>query len=109
MSTELLTCTPDDELDNVWKVMEERSFAACPVVARGKVVGIITQQNLLESGGTFPTFEARKGRFSAPTKVSFVMKTPAFSLKPTNRIKEAAALMLERNIGRVPIVDEKNK
>jgi CBS domain-containing protein len=109
MSTELLTCSPNDEVDNVWQRMKEHSFAACPVVEKGRPVGIITQQNLLESGGVFPTFEAHKGRFKAPTKISFVMKPPVVSFKPTNSIKEAAALMLERNIGRVPIVDERSK
>ena len=89
--------------------MRERSIAACPVVEKGKAVGIVTQQNLLESGGIFPGFEAKKGRFNAPTKISFVMKTPVVSLKPTNTIKEAAKLMLERNIGRIPIVDDKGK
>ncbi len=108
MATQLLTCGPNDQLDNVWKLMTERSFAACPVVEKGKAVGIITEQNLLESGGTFPTFEATKGRFNAPTKVSFIMKTPAISLKPTNTLKEAASVMLDRNIGRIMVVDEKN-
>jgi CBS domain-containing protein len=37
------------------------------------------------------------------------MKTPVVSLKPTNTVGDAAKLMLERNIGRVPIVDEKGK
>ena len=109
MSTKLLTCSPNDEIDNIWQNMRERSFAACPVVEKGKAVGIVTQQNLLESGGIFPGFEAKKGRFKAPTKISFVMKTPLVSLKPTNTIKEAAKLMLERNIGRIPIVDDKGK
>jgi len=109
MSTKVLTCSPNDEIDNVWQSMKEHSFAACPVVAKGKAVGIVTQQNLLESGAVFPRFEAKKGRFKAPTKISFVMKTPAVSLKPTNTLKEAAEIMLERNIGRVLVVDDKGK
>lgn len=109
MSKELLTCTPEDEIDNIWQKMKQRSLSACPVVKRGKAVGIITQQNLLESGGIFPRFEAHKGPFRAPSKVSFVMKTPVISLKPSDSVREAAAIMLERNIGRLPIVDEKGK
>jgi len=108
MSTKLITCSPSDEIDDVWQRMKERSFAACPVIERGKAVGIVTQQNLLESGGVFPGFEAKKGRFKAPTKISHVMKTPVVSLKPTDTIGDAAVLMLERNIGRVPIVDDKS-
>ncbi|KPV62661.1 MAG: CBS domain protein [Candidatus Bathyarchaeota archaeon BA1] len=37
------------------------------------------------------------------------MKTPVISLKPTNTIKDAAEIMLNKNIGRVSIVDERGK
>jgi len=109
MSTRLLTCSPDEETDKVWQQMKERSFAACPVVKKGKPVGIVTQQNLLESGALLPEFEAKKGRFNTATKISSVMKTPVVLLKPTNTVRDAAVLMLEKNIGRVPIVDDKGK
>jgi len=109
MSTQLVTCTPDDESDNVWQQMKDHSFAACPVVEKGKPVGIVTQQNLLESGGLFPGFEAKKGRFKTPTKISSVMKTPVVTLKPTDTVRDAAVRLLEKNIGRVPIVDDKGR
>lgn len=109
MSTELVTCSPEDEVDNVWRLMQERSFAGLPVVNRGRVVGMVTQKNLLDSGVIFPAFEAKRGRFKAPSKISSVMKTPVVSLPPTATIKEAAELMLKKNIGRVPIVDKEEK
>jgi len=37
------------------------------------------------------------------------MKTQVISLPPTATIKEAAELMLEKNIGRVPVVDKEGK
>ena len=107
MSTRLLVCAPEDEADNVWRLMQKRSFAACPVVSKGRLIGIITQKNLLDSGAISPAFEAKKGRFKSPPKIQSVMKTPVVSLKPANTVKDAAELMLKRNIGRVPIVDEK--
>ena len=109
MSTKLLTCSTDDETDNVWKKMKKHSFAACPVSNKGALVGIVAQQDMLERGGLFPTFEDEKGRFKSPTKISAVMKTPAVSLKSTDTLKDAALLMLERNIGRVPVVDDRDK
>lgn len=109
MSTELVTCSPEDEVDNIWRLMQERSFAGLPVVKRGKVVGIVTQKNLLDSGAISPVFEAKKGRFKASSKISSVMKTLIFSLRPTATIKEAAELMLKKNIGRVPVVDEEDR
>lgn len=107
MSTRLFTCSPSDETNTVWQMMQKRSFAACPVAEKGKPVGIVTQQNLLESGGLLPGFEAKKGRFKAPMKISSVMKTSVVSLKPTDTVRDAAVLILDKNIGRVLIVDDK--
>ena len=109
MSTQLFTCSQDDEIDNVWQKMKKRSFAACPVVEKGRPVGMVTQQDLLQSGSLLPTFETQKGRFKSPTKISVVMKTSPAALKPTDTLKDAAILLLERNIGRVLIVDDRHE
>jgi CBS domain-containing protein len=109
MSTDLFACSVDDEVDDVWRTLQKKSFSGCPVVSKGKLVGMLTQANLLESSVAFPVFEAKKGRFKAPSKISSVMRTPVISLKPTDTVKDAAQLMLEKGIGRVPIVDSKGK
>jgi len=110
MSTkQLMTCSPEDEADNVWHRMKERAFAACPVISKGKAVGVVTQQNLLESGAIFPTFEAKKGRFKSPSIIRTIMKTPALSLGPSDTVGDAAKLMLEKGMGRIPIVDSKGQ
>jgi len=109
MSTEVVTCSPEDEVDNIWRLMQERSFAGLPVVRRGKLIGIVTQKNLLDSGVILPVFEAKRGRFKAPPKISSVMKAPVVSLKPAAEVKEAAELMLKKDIGRLPIVDRKGR
>jgi CBS domain-containing protein len=110
MSTKgLLICSPNDEVDNVWHMMKERSFAGCPVVTKGKVVGIMTQQNLLESGTTLPKLEAKKGRFKSRSAINSIMRRLVFSLRPDNTVEDAAKLMLEKNIGRVPITDTKGQ
>jgi len=109
MVTELVTCSSDDEVDNVWRLMQERSFAGLPVVKKGKLIGMVTQKDLLDSGGVFPAFEAKRGRFKAPPKISSVMQTSIISLKSADTIRKAAELMLEKNIGRVPVVNSEGK
>ena len=109
MSTELVTCSPEDEVDNIWRLMQEQSFAGLPVVKSGRLLGVITQKDLLDSGVVLPVFEAKRGRFKAPSKISSVMRTSVISLKPTATVREAAELMMEKNVGRVPVVDEKGK
>jgi CBS domain-containing protein len=107
MSTQLVTCCPEDEIDNVWRFMQEKSLVGCPVVKDRKLVGVVTQQDMLHSGASFPAFESKKGRFRSPSKISSIMKTSIVSLKPTATVREAAELMLEKNIGRIPVIDEK--
>jgi len=109
MATELVTCSLSDEVDDVWRLMQERSFAGLPVMKKGRLVGMVTQKDLLDSGAIFPTFEAKKGRFRTPPKISSIMKTSVASLKPTDTIRKAAELMIEKNIGRIPIVNNEGK
>jgi len=108
MSTEVITCSPDDEIDNVWRLMMKKAFAGLPVVRKNRVIGMITQKDLLDSGAAFPVFEAKKGRFKAPPKVSSVMRVPVITLKPNNLVRDAAKLIIEKNIGRIPIVNDKD-
>jgi CBS-domain-containing membrane protein len=107
MSTNVVTCSPEDEIDNIWRLIQQKSLRGLPVVEKNKVLGIITEKDLLESGAYFPTFESKKGRFKSPAKISSVMKTPVASLKKTATVKDAAKIMLKRNLGRLPVVDEK--
>lgn len=110
MSTkQLLVCSSDDEADDVWHRMKERAFAACPVVSKGKMVGIVTLQTFLDSGAMLPTFEAKKGRFQSPPRILTVMRTPVLSLKPDDTLGDAVKLMLEKDFGRVPVVDDKGR
>lgn len=109
MTRNVLACSPDDEIDNIWRLMREKRFAGLPVVNNGKLLGIITQKDLLESGATMPTFESAKGRFRASSKVSSIMKTEVTAVKPSIKIIEVAKVMISRDIGRVPVIDDGGK
>jgi len=76
-------------------------------VVEGKPIGILSQQDFLESGAVRPQFEARKGMFKNPATIFTIMKTPAMWLKSSDTVEEAVGLMLERDIGRVPIINDK--
>ncbi|MGQ9566331.1 MAG: CBS domain-containing protein [Candidatus Bathyarchaeales archaeon] len=106
MTTDVITCSPEDEIDNVWRLMREKSVRGLPVIERNKLVGIVTEKDLLGSGADFPTFESRKGRFRAPTKISSLMETSITTLKKTATLKEAARIIVEKNFGRLPVIDD---
>lgn len=109
MSTKVLTCTPDDEVDNVWRLMQEKALTGLPVVAKDKLVGIVTQKDLLESGALLPTFESHKGRHRSPAKISAVMQTSVIAVQPSIKVIRVAKIMVSKDIGRVPVVDKDGK
>jgi CBS domain-containing protein len=109
MSTKVLTCSPEDEVDNVWRLMQEKALAGFPVVVKDKLVGIVTQKDLLESGALLPTFESHKGRYRSPTKISAVMKTNVIAVQPSIKAIRVAKVMVSKDIGRVPVVDKNGK
>ncbi|MEM2103651.1 MAG: CBS domain-containing protein [Candidatus Bathyarchaeia archaeon] len=110
MSTSVLTCTPEDEIDNVWRLMQNKSFAGLPVVTRNnRLVGIVTQKDLFESGALLPTFESPKGRHRASTRISAVMKTNVVAVQPFIRAIRIAKIMVSKDFGRVPVVDKEGK
>jgi CBS domain-containing protein len=107
MSTKMNTCSPADEIDNVWRSMQDTHLHGLFIVRENKLLGVVTEKDLLESGAVFPAFESKKGRFRSPTKISSIMRTPAVTLKEATSLKEAARLMLEKKFGRLPIMDER--
>ena len=109
MSKNVEACSPEDEVDNIWRLMQTKSVAGMPVVKKDRLVGIVTQKDLLESGAMLPTFESAKGRFRASSKISSIMKTEVIAVKPSAKVSEVAKIMVSKNIGRIPVKDEKGR
>jgi CBS domain-containing protein len=89
--------------------MTETRFAGLPVVKNGKLVGIVTMKDLLESGALLPAFESRKGRFRASPKISSVMKTNLVAVEPSTKVIKVARVMVSKDVGRVPVKDKNGK
>jgi CBS domain-containing protein len=107
MSAKMNTCSPEDQIEHVWRLMQESHLHGLFVTKEKKLLGVVTEKDLLERGADFPAFESKKGRFRSPAKISSIMRTPVVTLKEATPLKEAARLMLEKKFGRLPIVDEK--
>jgi CBS domain-containing protein len=109
MTKDVVTCSPADEIDNIWRLMTETRFAGLPVVKNGKLVGIVTMKDLLESGAMLPAFESRKGRFRDSPKISSVMKTNLVAVEPSTKVIKVARVMVSKDVGRVPVKDKNGK
>jgi CBS domain-containing protein len=109
MTQAIVTCSPEDEVDNIWRLMQQKRLGGLPVVRKGKLAGMVTQKDLLESGSILPAFEAQKGRFQTSSKVSAIMKTGITTARPSTKIVQVAKVMISKDVGRVPIEDENGK
>jgi len=109
MTKNVVACSPEDEIDNIWRLMQTKSLTGMPVVKKDRLVGMVTQKDLLEKGALLPTFESAKGRFRASSKISSIMRTEVMAVKPSIKVIRVAKIMVFKNIGRVPVKDEKGR
>lgn len=109
MTEDVVTCSPDDDVDNIWRLMNETRFAGLPVVKGGKLVGIVTQKDLLGTGTVLPGFESSKGRFRDSPKISSVMQTNVVAVAPSTKAIRVAKVMVSKDVGRVPVIDKNGK
>ncbi|MEM1930652.1 MAG: CBS domain-containing protein [Sulfolobales archaeon] len=106
MSSEVEYVTPEDSVAKLWRRMVKTKYAGFPVV-RGerdrRVVGIVTQHDLLKKGYTRIELESESGPRSP--KVREAMTSPAITVGEGGDLYAVAELMVRNNIGRVPVVD----
>ncbi len=122
MSTDVLTFGPDDSVRDAMQAMVDRDVDGVPVVdADGKVVGVLTNGDLIvrESRLHFPTlvsilgasFEIKPKDFDEDldkalgSYVREVMSHPARTCRDDATVEEAATLMHEHDVARLPVVD----
>jgi acetoin utilization protein AcuB len=103
---------PLDSIAHARALLEEHRINQLPVVAKDRLVGIITDRDLRDA---FPSvFEApaftgeaprKPGRSPDQIRVEEVMTRRVFTMGPDERIDEAADLMRRERVGSVPIVE----
>jgi CBS domain-containing protein len=108
MSTEVEYVYPDDYIYRVWRKMLKYKFTGFPVVKGRKktVIGFITQHDLLKKGYSRIELESESGPRKGP-KIREAMTTPAITIKIGTKLIEAATILIKKNIGRLPVVDDK--
>ncbi len=113
MTAEVEVARPDWSLKHAARAMIDRGVSGLPVVADdGTVVGIITEADFVEAEAdraigrrrVFDTvFGEKKSR--VPSTVGAVMTTSLFVVDRNTMLSEAARLMTEQNVKRLPVVD----
>lgn len=97
MTKNVRTATPEATLRDVAAMMRDGDMGAVPVVDAGKLIGILTDRDIV--------VRAVADGKDANTKVSDAMTTELFTVSPDDFVFEAVRLMGEKQVRRVPVVN----
>jgi CBS domain-containing protein len=95
----VLSVAPEDDVMFAARLMSWAGVKHLPVCEAGKVIGVFTERDYLRYRS-----EARSSGGHVP--VSRFMTSPAITVRPQDSAAAAAALMLSRGFGYLPVVDD---
>jgi CBS domain-containing protein len=98
MAKNVKTATRDMTLQQVAVLMRDGDMGAVPVVEGGKLVGIVTDRDIVVRS-------VADGQ-GAEGKVADAMTGEVFSVKPNDFVFEAVRLMGDKQVRRIPVVNE---
>ncbi|WP_183185209.1 CBS domain-containing protein [Anoxybacteroides voinovskiense] len=97
MTTNVATVSPNQTVQEAARLMSEKNIGALPVVENGQIKGMITDRDI-----TLRTTAEGK---NASIPVSQVMSTNVVTGTPNMSVEEAANVMSQHQIRRLPIVE----
>ena len=98
MTSDLVTCSPNDTLAQVALRMQSEDIGCCPVVEEDFLVGMITDRDITVRS-------AAKGLDPNQQQVREIMTTNVISAHPSMSMEDACRLMSENQIRRLPVVE----
>lgn len=108
MSTQLLTVKEDTPVLEATELMRKNSVHRLPVIRGEKVVGIVTEDDLLRVSPSTATslsvFEVNY--LLSKLMVKDAMAKDVIIIDPDSTLEEAALIMREKNVGALPVVKE---
>ena len=116
MTTDVATVAPDSELREVAELLVRRHISGVPVVEGGHVIGVVSEQDILFKER--PSHGMHRGvlawlmdegdlmlKVDARTAAE-AMSVPPITIGSTRSVSDAAALMLDEGVSRLPVVDK---
>ena len=94
----LWSVTPDDTVFDAIRVLAERGVGALIVMEKGKLVGILSERDYTRK-------IALQGKNSKEARVRDIMTANVLVVSPKTRTRECMAIMSEKNIRHLPVVD----
>ena len=99
MTQKVVTVAPGDALAQAHELLITAKIRHLPVVEQGKLVGLLSQRDLLRVTSNRPA------ALTQGIPVSEMMTRELITVRPGTPLRRAARLILERKMGCLPVVD----
>jgi acetoin utilization protein AcuB len=108
MTKNLITVDSESLVLDAQRIMRENNIRRLPVVDKGKLVGIVTQHDLLQASPSPATSLSihELNYLLAKMKVKEVMKKNPITLTPDTPFEEALRIGQDKKIGSFPVMDK---
>jgi CBS domain-containing protein len=121
MTRDVVSLKPEMSVSDAWQKMIHHEVKAMPVVDKtGKVVGLLTDEDLLDRGGILHRLsvtlqmpeediqKAIKSLSETSLTVADVMTQPVITIAPDDSLGSATQKMVHANLKRLPVVDARD-
>ena len=107
MSRKMVTISESDTLSTVEDIMTLGHVRHMPVVSAGKLVGVVSERDLLRASlSNLTEFASEERRaFLHVVEIARVMSAPPIVIDVDASIEEAARVMAEHKIGCLPVME----
>lgn len=98
---QVYSVNPEDSVYRALEIMSDNRIGALMVVDSGKLVGVVSERDYARK-------IALKGKSSRDTSVGEIMTRNVYVIRPGARIEDCMALMTEKSVRHLPVIDEEN-
>ena len=107
MPEKMVTISAGDTLSTVEDIMTLGHVRHMPVVRGGKLVGVVSERDLLRTSlSRLSEFgDLQRRAFLQGIEIARVMSTPPIVISPDDSVEEAARVMCLHKIGCLPVLD----
>jgi len=108
MTRKVYTVSPSNSVSEAIRLLKEKGVKHLPVVSNGKLKGIVSDRNIKDFSPSEATsldiFELHY--LLSKTRISRIMKSNVVTTSPDAPVEKSAMLMLDNNIGCLPVIDK---
>ena len=107
MSRPVISVSPDSSINDVLAMFKKEHIRRAPVVKDGKLVGIVSERDLLNASPSSATTLSiwELNYLISKVKIKSVMSKKVITVNKDTPIEGAARIMADKKIGGLPVVD----